>query len=144
MPDPYVARKSIWLPYMRDVLKVDESTILIGHSSGAEAALRFLENDKVAYCVLVSACYTDLGCSNEKASGYYDDPWNWGAISKNAQKIIQYHSKDDKSVPVEEGRHVANAIASEFHELDGKLHFYYPEDVQEIYTRICDLVSKNT
>ena len=33
-------RRSIWLPYMKDELKVDENTIIIGHSSGAVAAIR--------------------------------------------------------------------------------------------------------
>ena len=40
MPDPNVARESIWLPFIRDVLKADERTIVVGHSSGAEAAMR--------------------------------------------------------------------------------------------------------
>jgi predicted alpha/beta hydrolase family esterase len=43
MPDPYEAKQSIWLPFMRDVLKADESSIIVGHSSGAEAAMRYAE-----------------------------------------------------------------------------------------------------
>ena len=35
-------RRSIWLPYMKDELKVDEQTIIIGHSSGACAAIRLV------------------------------------------------------------------------------------------------------
>ena len=30
MPDPYMARESIWIPFMRDDLKCDENTIIIG------------------------------------------------------------------------------------------------------------------
>lgn len=33
-PDPYGAHKDVWLPYLRDELKCDEHTILVGHSSG--------------------------------------------------------------------------------------------------------------
>jgi hypothetical protein len=36
-----VARESIWIPFMRDKLHCDENTIVIGHSSGAEAAMRW-------------------------------------------------------------------------------------------------------
>ncbi|TTA54956.1 putative hydrolase RBBP9 [Bagarius yarrelli] len=35
-----VARESIWLPFMEKELKCDEETLIIGHSSGAAAAMR--------------------------------------------------------------------------------------------------------
>merc|ERR1719383_1676967 len=41
------ARKSIWLPFMKEELGVDDKTIIIGHSSGACAAVRFAEENKV-------------------------------------------------------------------------------------------------
>jgi uncharacterized protein len=41
-------------------IKADENTILIGHSSGAEAAMRYLETYKLLGCVLVGACHTDV------------------------------------------------------------------------------------
>ena len=34
------ARASIWLPFMQNELKCDEETVIVGHSSGAEAAMR--------------------------------------------------------------------------------------------------------
>ena len=43
MPDPYVARCSIWLPFIQNELKADENTVIVGHSSGAIAAMRLLE-----------------------------------------------------------------------------------------------------
>lgn len=44
------AGEKIWLPFMRDRLRVGEKTIVIGHSSGAEAAMRLAENTKVILC----------------------------------------------------------------------------------------------
>lgn len=38
MPDPITARESIWIPFMREQMECDEDTVIIGHSSGAEAA----------------------------------------------------------------------------------------------------------
>ncbi len=61
MPDPHVAKEKIWVPYLQNQLKADESTVVVGHSSGAEAAMRLAEKQKLAGIVLVSACYTDLG-----------------------------------------------------------------------------------
>ena len=55
MPDPITARRSIWLPFMKEELAVDHQTIIIGHSSGACAAVRFAELYKVAGIILVGA-----------------------------------------------------------------------------------------
>ena len=62
MPDPITARRSIWLPFLKDDLEVDQDTIIIGHSSGACAAVRFAETNKVAGIILVGA-YTSGGFS---------------------------------------------------------------------------------
>jgi predicted alpha/beta hydrolase family esterase len=75
MPDPHAARESRWVPFIRNTLKVDDKTILIGHSSGCEAIMRLLEKDKVRGVILVAACHTDLGDENERASEYYNRPW---------------------------------------------------------------------
>ena len=75
MPDPHGARESLWVPFIRESLKVDEKTILIGHSSGCEAIMRLLEKDRVRGVILVAACHTDLGDANERASEYFDRPW---------------------------------------------------------------------
>jgi Serine hydrolase len=47
MPDPIQAKESMWLPFMRDKLMCAEDTIIVGHSSGAAAAMRFAEQHKV-------------------------------------------------------------------------------------------------
>lgn len=75
MPDPHGARESQWLPFIRDVLKFDEKTILIGHSSGCAAIMRILEKDKIRGAILVAAAYTDLGDEGERESEYFNRPW---------------------------------------------------------------------
>ena len=75
MPDPHAARESRWVPFIRQTLKVDEKTILVGHSSGCNAIMRLLEHEKVLGVVLVAAAHTDLGSEDEKASEYFNRPW---------------------------------------------------------------------
>ena len=41
--------------------------MLVGHSSGAVAAMRLLEKTPLLGAVLVSACHTDLGDAGERA-----------------------------------------------------------------------------
>lgn len=40
------ARESIWLPFMEKELRCDEETLIIGHSSGAAAAMRYWTYDE--------------------------------------------------------------------------------------------------
>jgi len=47
MPDPFQAKEKIWLPFMKNTLGADENSIIVGHSSGAEAAMRYIENNRV-------------------------------------------------------------------------------------------------
>ncbi len=124
-PDPMLARKKYWIPFIEQ-LGADEHTILIGHSSGAVAAMRYAETHKILGSVLVAACYTDLGKESERISGYYDSPWNWEAIKKNQQWIIQFHSRDDPLIPIQEARFVHRKLGSEYIEFTDKQHFGYP------------------
>lgn len=129
-PDPVLARAKFWLPFLKK-LGADENTILIGHSSGAIAALRFAENNKILGSVLVGGYYTDLGDENEKKSGYFDTLWNWEAIKNNQKWIIQFNSKDDPWIPIEEARFVHEKLGTEYYEYDHEGHFGadkpYPE-----------------
>lgn len=47
MPDPVGARENIWLPFMQDELGCDAHTIIVGHSSGAAAGMRYAEKHQV-------------------------------------------------------------------------------------------------
>jgi predicted alpha/beta hydrolase family esterase len=130
MPDPVRAREKIWVPFMRNKLNVGAGTVVIGHSSGAVAAMRLAEEHAVKGLVLVSACHTDLGSKSERQAGYYSRPWQWEKIKANAGFILQYHSDDDPFIPAAEAQHVAKNLASEYHELPGQSHYFTLNSVQ--------------
>ena len=128
-PDPDVCHQSIWLTFVRDELKADEDTVVVGHSTGALLAMRLLEVHKVHGVILVAAAHTDLGDAGERASGYFDTPWDWKAMGPNATFIHQFHSSDDHLIPVAEARFVADKLAGRNHcyeELAGFSHFFEP------------------
>ena len=75
VPDPFAARESHWLPFIRQTLKVDEKTILVGHSTGCAAIMRLLEKDKVRGVVLVAAGHTHLNDEQDIISEYFNRPW---------------------------------------------------------------------
>lgn len=128
-PDPVLARSKYWLPFLKK-LGADENTILIGHSSGAIASMRFAERNKILGSVLIGTYYTDLNDENEKKSGYFGDSWNWEKIKNNQKWIIQFNSSDDPWVPIEEARFVHQKLNTEYYEYEHEGHFgadkHYP------------------
>jgi predicted alpha/beta hydrolase family esterase len=116
MPDPYGAKRNVWIPFIHDQLKADTDTILVGHSSGAQAALRYAEEYPVKGIILVSATYTDLGDSGERASGYYPqnsdttNRYNFEAMRANCSHWKQFHSDDDCFIPLHEAERIRDGL----------------------------------
>src|SRR3954463_1918439 len=130
-PDNIKARARFWLPFLEE-LGAGEDTILIGHSSGAVAAMRYAETHRLLGSVLVAVCHTDLGDPGEAASGYYDAPWQWERIRKHQRWIGVYHSADDPHIPVAEARFVAAQLRCQYFELEARGHFTDPGALPEI------------
>eukprot|EP00914_Ancora_sagittata_P023204 GHVO01045951.1.p1 GENE.GHVO01045951.1~~GHVO01045951.1.p1 ORF type:complete len:217 (+),score=22.58 GHVO01045951.1:28-678(+) len=143
MPDPVYAREKKWIPFMRNNLHCDEDTIILGHSSGCEAAMRFAETYKVKGIVLVSAYHTDMGKEYERISGYFDRPWEWAKIRENTGFIVQFGSTDDHAVPFAEQQEVATQLGSELKKYSDRGHFLqfeFPEVVDVIKKKLSSSV----
>jgi predicted alpha/beta hydrolase family esterase len=128
MPDPLGARASVWLPFIKNTLRCDARSILVGHSSGAAAGLRWAELNKLHALVLVAAYDDDLGDEGEAASGYFDGPFDWVAIQRNCHHIVQFAGARDSLVPLPVQRRVAKALAPKvvYVELPRRDHFFSP------------------
>jgi predicted alpha/beta hydrolase family esterase len=142
-PDNQVARESVWIPFLEEELKADEYTILIGHSSGAIASMRYAEKKPILGSILVAAYHSDLGIENERQSGYFNRPWQWDKIKRNQQWIVQFSATNDPWIPIEEPRFVHEKLNSEYYELDDQGHFggdyckeTFPELVEIVKRRI--------
>lgn len=147
MPDPYQARRSIWIPFIRDTLKTDQDAILVGHSSGAQAALRYAEEHKVGGVVLVASTYTDLGDAGERASGYYplnndtENRYNFAKMRENCPHWFQFHSNDDCFIPLHEAERIRDGLQLSEEEhcyLTGRSHFFEPPfpELLEVVTKM--------
>jgi uncharacterized protein len=130
-PDNMKARARFWLPHL-DMLDADENTILIGHSSGAVAAMRYAETHRLLGSILVGVCHTDLGDSFEAASGYYDTAWQWPRIRENQEWIAIYNSSDDPHIPIAEPRFVAAQLRCSYFEFSDRGHFVDSRQFPEI------------
>lgn len=114
-----------------------DNIVLVGHSSGAQAALRYAELYPVHACILVSATYSDLGDAHERASGYYpqrvgDDgaeetnPYDFSKMKMNCKSWHQFHSDDDPFIPVHEAQAIQKGLGltDTFYLLPGRSHFF--------------------
>jgi len=134
-PDNDLARASFWIPFLLNELKADENTILIGHSSGAIAAMRLAEKQPILGSILVGAYHTDLDMDKEKQSGYFDKEWNWKSIKDNQQWTVLFASQDDPWIPIEQPRYIHLQLDCEYHEYKCEGHFggdYYKSTFPEL------------
>jgi uncharacterized protein len=122
MPDPELARKEFWIPFIESK-ELGDDAILIGHSSGAVAILKYLEINKCKLAILVGVYASDLGDEGEKASHYFDEPWKWEIIKNNVEKVIIFASKDDPYIPISQPQFIKDIINAEYHEYLDEGHF---------------------
>lgn len=142
-PDPFRARREKWIPFIRSLAEGCESgennVILVGHSSGAQATLRYAEQYAIRAAVLVSATYSDLGDLNEKESGYYPqissneqevNKYNFEAMKDNCPLWHQFHSNNDPFIPLHEAERIRDGLGlnenGHYYMLPGKSHFFEP------------------
>ena len=147
MPDADRARRRVWAPFIdAELVKGDTDVVVVGHSSGALAALRLAERARVRALVLVSATPTDLGDANEAASGWYTEPWLWQRVRANARRVVLFASDDDPFIPLHLQHKVRDGLAAgageageasaatgvldgsfEYVELESRSHFFAAE-----------------
>lgn len=138
-PDTELARSSYWLPFLKNELRADENTILVGHSSGAVAAMRYAETHRILGSALVGAYYTDLGVETETLSGYFDRPWDWKKIRENQKWIIQFAGANDPWIPIKEAHVIRDNLHPDYHESPDQGHFggdYYKQTFPELLEAI--------
>ncbi len=141
-PDNDLARASVWLPFLLKELEVDENTVLVGHSTGAIAAMRLAEEHQILGSVLVAAYHTDLEMEKEKQSGYFDKPWNWESIKNNQHWIALCASQDDRWVPITQARHVQQQLNCEYHEYKDQGHFG-GDYLKETFPELSQIILRN-
>lgn len=155
-PDPLHARRKKWVLFIRSLVEKyaagqEENVVLVGHSSGAQAALRYAELYPLHGSVLVSATYSDLGDAHERASGYYpqrvgdgdtkeSNPYKFSEMKKNCKIWHQFHSDDDPFIPVKEALAIKEGlgISETFYLLSGRSHFFeFQPELLETVISLC-------
>lgn len=125
-----------WLAEL-DKLRIDNNTILVGHSRGGVAILRWLERQtdkKVKNVILLatnSGFIKKMAVPTETNYGFYtEDGYNFEKIRLCCSNFVVMHSRDDKWVPFDAGEENVKGLAAQFFTFDHYGHF--GKDVDEI------------
>ncbi|HSW77820.1 MAG TPA: alpha/beta hydrolase [Candidatus Chromulinivoraceae bacterium] len=138
MPDSIIARSEYWLPFLKNHVKVGKNDVIIGWSSGAVAAMRYAEENRLLGSILVSPCYTDLGDELEKESGYYDQPWQWEKIRFNQKHIALLWGDNDPYIPQSEFEHIASQLRPTEMRIRNAGHFIERQNFPELLQYVKD------
>jgi len=101
-PESTINSRTEVIRTLKEEINVDDNTIIIGHSSGAQACMRYAELYPVLGLVLVTPYVTHMGNQHEKESGYFDFQWNPVSIRNNTKWIIQFSSDADPFISYKE------------------------------------------
>ena len=142
-PDSIEAREKYWIPFLEQNLKADENTLIIGHSTGAIAAMRYAQKNTIFGSILISPYHTHLGIEDEKASGWFDKEWRWDNIKNNQKQIGIFYSKDDNAIPLKEFLHVKEKLNPNYiYEFEDKGHFIKQNTFPEVLECVKKMIEK--
>lgn len=120
----------------------NEDSVIIGHSSGAVAALAFLQElpkETTIHCVYsVAGFLGNLDWDALDEIGSY--PFRWDHVKQKSQRIVLFHSDDDPYVPLDHGKKLQNYLDAELIVMPGQKHFSASTDVR--YTKFPELLEK--
>lgn len=143
LPGGEYPHASEWLEAIRDeVIKTEKPLVLVGHSLGTRAMLLYLEKyqPKVEKVFLIAAFNnkTENGNRNdgETYPDFFEHVIDLEKIKPSVGKFIVMHSKDDSSIPYEQGVGIAKDLDAELITYEGQDHFSEPENASIILERL--------
>jgi hypothetical protein len=124
MPNTLRPKKEEWVSVIKD-FNPDENSILIGHSLGGVAILRYLEaaDRKVGKCILIATPIKKLGLGYEGIENFLEEDFDWDKVKGKARKLVIFNQTEDPAVPLQHGKDLANFINAELVIVNGNDHF---------------------
>jgi uncharacterized protein len=118
-PTPEGQSLKAWLAVFEEYEnKVNEETVMVGHSMGPGMILRLLEKrDKpIKQAILAAPFYKMIG--NEYFDNlnktFIEHPFDWGKIKGKAKQFVVLAGDNDPYVPVEQTKFIAEKLGADF------------------------------
>ncbi len=104
--------------------KLNQRSIVIGHSLGAAFLLNILEKQKIGGAFFVAPVGGTV--DNEYWEGmrtFADKNFDWGAIGKNCRHFFVYHSDNDPYIPIDHAKVLSKNLGIQLTFVQGAGHF---------------------
>lgn len=128
-----------WLEKLHNIIiKIDKPLVLVGHSLGTRTVLLYLEKyqPKVKRVFLIAAFNNNpsnaIRNDGETYPDFFDRKINLEKIKPLVGNFIIMHSKDDSSIPYEQGVEIANDLSAKLITFENRDHFCEPENAATI------------
>lgn len=138
MPDPFHPTKDEWVQAIAElVVEARPDDILVGHSLGTIAILRYLESLEPKAHVGKTILVASFGEAFEDEDGdamksFVETPMQWDKVRAASKDFTIIHSDDDDVVPLSCGQSVARNLGVSLDVLKGFGHFSYHDGVREL------------
>jgi len=143
MPEPLRPKIETWVNYLKEQIGTpDENTIMLGHSIGAQAILRYLESlpkgVKIGGAVFLAGWVrvTNNAYEDEEdmeiAKPWLETPINWAEIKLRANKFIAIFSDDDPVIHSSNSEIFANMLGAKIITEHNKGHFRDEDGIKEL------------
>lgn len=148
MPNPEVPVIEKWLEKMNQEILLDENTILVGHSVGCQAVMRFLESKNINFKIkgiLLLAPWIHLDQTTIEEEGeevveiarpWMEVPINFEKVKNSSEKITAIFSDNDDFVPVSEEKFFAEKLGAKTIMEHEKGHFSPSENISELQSAL--------
>lgn len=135
MPTPDAPRAEEWVAVIgREVGDEGNGCVLVGHSLGCIAILRYLEGakKKVAGAVLVAGFAEKLGDGFEQIENFVEKPLEFASVRKNCGKMAAIFSDNDPYIPLSQVALLERGLGAKTLVLHARGHFSSSEGTTKL------------
>jgi len=126
LPNTLHPKKEAWVRVIED-FKPDEDSIIIGHSLGGTATLRYLEKTKkpVGKSILIATPIRQLKGDYDfgPIDNFFQPKFDWQIIKQNCRKFLIINQRKDDWVPLQHGKDLASYVNGKLEVVEGSNHF---------------------
>lgn len=142
MPDTNNPKINEWVEKLKEIIKPNNKTYLIGHSIGCQAILRYLEqlpeDSKIKGLIFVAGWFDLLETAyegeeeKEIAKPWIETPIDLDKVKKHTDNILAIFSDNDSCVPLSDSEIFKEKLDAKIIIKNNEGHFNETQEIKEI------------